>query len=317
MRFLAKRLVQLVVVLLVVSFLTYLLLDLLPGDPVTAVAGPGATLEERQEVREELGLADPLPVRYVRWLGDAVQGDLGESYVTRIPVVDYLKDRAPLSLQLMVYAQVLALLVSVPLGIATAYRADTRFDKAANTTAFGLLSVPNFIVGVLLVYFFAVGTGWFPAIGNTAFSDDPVEHVRSMFLPSLTLAIPLIAVYTRLLRTDMIATLQEDFIGMAKAKGMPTWHILFRHALRPSSFSLLTVAGISVGQLIGGALIVERIFGLRGMGDAIVRGIFQRDYLIVQGGVVLVCIAFVLVNFAVDMLYAVLDPRIRHARANA
>lgn len=317
MRFFAKRLVQLVVVLITVSFLTYLLLDLLPGDPTIAIAGPGASLEERDQIREDLGLNDPLPVRYVRWLGDAATGDLGESYVTQVPVTDYLRERLPLSLQLMVYAQVLALLVSVPLGIATAYKENSWFDKGANSTAFALLSVPNFIVGVLLVYFFAVGTGWFPAIGNTPFGDDPVEHVRSMFLPSLTLALPIIAIYTRLLRTDMIATLQEDFIGMAKAKGMPTWHILFRHALRPSSFSLITVAGISVGQLIGGALIVERIYGLRGIGDAIIRGIFQRDYLIVQGGVVIVCIGFVLVNFAVDMLYAVLDPRIRHARANA
>jgi peptide/nickel transport system permease protein len=317
LQFIAKRLVQLVVVLLTVSFLTYLLLDLLPGDPTIAIAGPAASLEERDEIREDLGLNDALPVRYVRWLGDAVTGDLGDSYVTKVPVTEYLRDRLPLSLQLMVYAQILALTISVPLGIATAYRADSWFDRGANTSAFALLSVPNFIVGVLLVYFFAVGTGWFPAIGNTPFRDDPVEHFRSMFLPSLTLALPLIAVYTRLLRTDMIATLQEDFIGMAKAKGLPTWHILLRHALRPSSFSLLTVTGISIGNLIGGALIVERIFGLQGVGDAIVRGIFQRDYLIVQGGVVIVCIAFVVINFTVDMAYALLDPRIRHARANA
>jgi peptide/nickel transport system permease protein len=302
-------------VLLTVSFLTYLLLDLLPGDPTIAIAGPGASLEERAELRAELGLDDPLPVRYVRWLGDAATGDLGESYVTRLPVTEYLQDRLPLSLQLMLYAQVLALLVSIPLGVFSAYRADSWFDRGANSTAFGLLSVPNFIVGVLLVDFLAVGMGLFPAIGSTPFREDPGEHFRSMFLPALTLALPLIAVYTRLLRTDMIATLQQDFIGVAKAKGLPTWHILLRHALRPSSFSLITVTGISVGNLIGGALIVERIFGLQGLGDAIVRGIFQRDYLIVQGGVVIVCIAFVLVNFAVDLLYSVLDPRIRHARA--
>jgi peptide/nickel transport system permease protein len=235
--------------------------------------------------------------------------------VTKVPVTEYLQERLPLSLQLMVYAQILALAISIPLGIFSAYRADSWFDRAANSTAFGLLSVPNFIIGVLLVDFLAVGMGLFPAIGSTPFGENPGEHVRSMFLPALTLALPLIAVYTRLLRTDMIATLQEDFIGMAKAKGLPTWHVLLRHALRPSSFSLITVTGISVGNLIGGALIVERIFGLQGLGDAIVRGIFQRDYLIVQGGVVIVCVAFVLINFTVDMLYALLDPRIRTSRA--
>ncbi|CAN5562172.1 ABC transporter permease [soil metagenome] len=320
MRFFAKRLLQLIPVLLIVSFLTFLLLNLLPGgsDQVALiVADPGADEAQLEEVKADLELDKPFFSRFVNWLGDAVRCDLGRSYINDTEVSTFIADRTPISLQLMLYAQVMALVVAVPLGILAAYRANSRVDRGLSTAAFGLLSVPNFIIGVLLVYLLALTFGWFPATGSIEFSEDPFEHFKSMFLPSLTLAVGLIAIYMRLLRTDMIATLQEDYIGMAKAKGMPTWHILFRHAFRPSSFSLLTVAGITVGNLIGGALIVEQIYGIHGLGELIVVSIFQRDFLVVQGGIVVICVAFVIANFVIDLLYGFLDPRIRHARALA
>ena len=217
----------------------------------------------------------------------------------------------------MLYATVLALGVAIPLGILSAYKADSMLDKSLNTIAFGLLSVPNFILAVLLVFLFA-GQGlldWFPSSTYVSFSDDPYEHFRHMVLPVIALAAGQIAVYMRLLRTDMIATLQEDYIGVARAKGMPTRRILLQHALRPSSFSLLTVAAINIGQLIGGTIVIEQIFTIPGLGSLLVRAIFTRDYLVVQGAIVIVAVGFVLVNFIVDILYAVLDPRIRHARA--
>jgi peptide/nickel transport system permease protein len=319
-RFVAKRLLQLIPVLLIVSFLTFMLLNLLPGGTeqvAITVAGPAAEPEQLEQVKKDLELDKPLLERYWNWLGDALSGDLGRSYINDTEVSTYITNRVPVSLQLMLYAQIIAMVIAIPLGVLAAYRSDSRVDRGLSTTAFGLLSVPNFIVGVLLVYLFALSLGWFPATGSVKFSDDPGEHFKSMFLPSLTLAVGLIAIYLRLLRTDMIATLQEDFIGMAKAKGMPTWHILLRHAFRPSSFSLLTVAGITVGNLIGGALIVEQIFGIHGLGELIVFSIFQRDFLVVQGAVVVICIAFVLANFVIDLLYGFLDPRIRHARALA
>ena len=179
------------------------------------------------------------------------------------------------------------------------------------------MSVRNFILAVLLIFFFSLRLGWFPATGYTPFSENVGEHFKGMVLPSVSLAAGQIAVYMRLLRTDMIATLQEDYIGVAKAKGMPTGTILFRHAFRPSSFSLLTVAGLTVGQLIGGTIIIEQIFAISGVGSLVVFSIFQRDYLVVQGTVVLIAVGFVLINFLVDLLYAALDPRIRHARALA
>jgi peptide/nickel transport system permease protein len=277
----------------------------------------GATDEQIAAFREEQHLDDPLLVRYGQWLVNALHGDLGESPITNTDVSDLLSHNLTPTLQLMVYATILALAVSVPLGIISAYKADTLLDKGMNTAAFGLLALPNYILGVLLVFLFA-GQGlfdWLPSSTYVEFSDDPYEHFRHMVLPTIALAAGQIAVYMRLLRTDMIATLQEDYIGVARAKGMPTRRILLRHALRPSSFSLLTVAAINIGTLIGGTIVIEQIFTIVGLGTLLVRAIFTRDYLVVQGAIVIVAVGFVLVNFLVDILYAVLDPRIRHARA--
>ena len=316
MRYIGTKIVQLVAVLLVVTFLTFLLINLLPGGPETVVSF-GATEEQVQEFRDKYALDDPLLQRYGVWLGNAGTGDLGDSYVKNLPVAELIGQRITPSLQLMLYATVLALAVAIPLGVLGAYKQNSLFDRIINTTAFGFLSVPNFILAVLLVFFFAIRLGWLPATGYTPLGENVGDHFRGMVLPSFSLAAGQIAVYMRLLRTDMIATLQEDFIGVARAKGMPTRRILLRHALRPSSFSLLTVAAINVGQLIGGTLVIERIFAIAGLGSLIIESIFQRDYLVVQGAVVLIAVAFVTVNFLVDILYAIIDPRIRHARAIA
>jgi peptide/nickel transport system permease protein len=318
-RYIGQKAIQLVVVLFLVTFLTYLLLDLLPGGPEIAALGPGASQEQVDEFRAENNLDDPLPIRYVKWVGDAVQGDLGDSLIRNVPVTELLGQRLTPTLQLMLYAMVLSLAIAIPLGILSAYKADSWFDKSANAIAFAFLSIPNFILAVLLIFLFA-GQGmldWFPSSTYVPFGEDPYEHFRHMILPAAALAAGLVAVYMRLLRTDMISTLQEDFIGVARAKGMPTRRILLRHALRPSSFSLLTVAAINVGQLIGGTIVIERIFAIAGLGSLIIESIFQRDYFVVQGAIVIVAVGFVLVNFFVDILYAVLDPRIRHARAIA
>jgi peptide/nickel transport system permease protein len=219
------------------------------------------------------------------------------------------------SLQLMLYVQVVTLVVAIPLGVVAAYRASGVFDKATNTGAFAFLSIPNFVLAYVLVYFLAVRWGWLPASGYVPFGTDPAEHFKHMALPVMTLAAGQIAVYARLLRSDMIATLQEDFILMAKSKGISNARILWRHALRPSSLTLLTVAGLNVGTLIGGAVIIERIYGLPGLGKQLFDAIGARQYIAVQSLVAIIAIAYVLVNFFVDILYTVLDPRIRHARA--
>jgi peptide/nickel transport system permease protein len=317
MRFVRKKLVQLFLVLLAVTFLSFMFLNLLPGNTAEVLCGIGGGPECVEQKTEELGLNDPIPVRYVQWLGNALTGDLGSSARNQQPVWEALQQRMPVTIQLLLYSQILALGVSIPLAIVAAQRAGGLFDRASTSIAFALLSVPNFILAIVLILIFAVRFNWFPATGYREFTDDPLGNLRDLFLPALTLAVAEMAVYLRLLRTDLIATLQEDYIMMAKAKGLPSRRILMRHAFRPSTFSLVTVAGLNMGRLIGGTFIIEVIFALNGIGKYVVDGIIGRDYIPVQGGVVVVAVGYVLINFAVDMFYAVLDPRIRHARALA
>lgn len=314
LRNLLKKLGQLVVVILLVTLFSALLLELLPGDPVTVLVPYGSD-EQRAEIREDLNLDDPFIVRYAHWVGDLFTGDLGDYYsVSSVdPVIDRLSEALPISLQLMVYAQVLGLLFAIPLGVLTAYRNGTFFDRMSSGAAFAMLAIPNFALGFILQYYLGVKLGWFSASGYTSPGESMSEHFQTMFLPSVTLAVGQIAVYMRLLRSDMIATLQQDFILMAKAKGLKTRRVLFRHALRPSSLTLLTVAGLNVGTLIGGALIIEVVFNLPGMGFLLFEAIQRRQIVAFQSMVAVIAVLYVLVNFTVDALYSVLDPRIRHA----
>ena len=318
-----RRLLMIGLVLLLVTFFTGALIRFLPGDPTYDIL-PSSTPEERADLREELGLDEPIFAQYGNFIQDFVTGDtryyqggVEGSDVRSEKVWDRLGDRLPRSLQLMLYAQLLALIVALPLGILAAYRAGTRTDKFLNLSAFALLSLPNFVLAYILIYYLAVKNDFFPTSGYVSFSEDPSEHFKSMFLPTVSLAVAQIAVYMRLLRSDMIQTLQEDFITMARAKGLTTRRILLRHALRPSSFSLLTVAAINLGALIGGAVIIEVIFQLGGVGTLLLRSILARQYEALQTFVGVIAIAYVLVNVIVDVLYSILDPRIRHARATA
>ncbi|HET6753390.1 MAG TPA: ABC transporter permease [Jiangellaceae bacterium] len=310
------RLVHLVVVLFFVTLFVATLTSMLPGDPVDAIAG-FASPEQREALRQDLQLDDPVYVQYGRWIGNFVTGDLGNYYSVTggRPVADRVRDALPVSLLLMAEAQVLALVIAIPLGVFTAYRAGSRFDKASNATAFGLLAIPNFALALVLAYYVGVRWGWLPVSGYVKPSEDLVEHIRRMLMPAIALAVGQIAVYMRLLRSDMIATLQEDFITMAKSKGISPSRVLWRHALRPSSLTLLTVAGLNVGVLIGGAVIIEVIFSLPGIGTLLFEAINARQYIALQSLVAIIAIGYVLINFLVDVLYAVLDPRIRHARA--
>jgi peptide/nickel transport system permease protein len=317
MRFVRKRILQLVLVLLAVTFLSFLMINLLPGDPARAVCGISCDQKAYEQTRIDLGLNHNIMYRYVTWLKDLATGDMGKSATNQQPVAQALAQRLPVTIELLIYSEIIALVLAIPLALFAAQRAGSVFDRASTTVAFGMLSVPDFVVGILLILIFAVNLGWFPVTRQTGFFTDPIGNLHDMFLPALTLAFGEMAVYMRLLRTDLISTLQEDYITMAKAKGISSRRVLLRHAFRPSSFSLVTVIGLDMGRLIGGAFIVEILFALNGMGSYIVTSIFSRDYIPVQGGVVLVAIGYVLINFAVDMLYAVIDPRIRHARALA
>jgi peptide/nickel transport system permease protein len=313
--FVARRLLYLVPVLLAVSLLTFLIASLLPGDLAYVILGDQATPEKVAALRHDMGLDQPIWWRYLSWLGHVLQGDFGRSFRTGQTVLQAVAERLPVSLELMILAQLGALAIGIPLAIACAVRSGSAFDRFMTGTAFSMLSVPAFLSAILLIYLFAVELRWLPATGYVPFGEDPVGNLRCFLLPALTLALGEWPVLMRVLRSDMIATLQEDYIAMARAKGLKPSRILLVHALKPSSLTLVTVTGINIGRLIGGTVIVESIFALPGIGRLLLGAIFTRDLIILQGVVLFVAIGYVLVNFIVDMLYAVLDPRIRHGHA--
>jgi peptide/nickel transport system permease protein len=311
--FLAHRIAYLVPVLLAVTLLTFLIASLLPGDLAMAMLGDQATPEALAALRRDMGLDQPVWWRYLHWLGGILQGDLGRSFRTGEPVLGAILARLPVSLELMLFAEIAALLISIPVAIYCAMHSGGTFDRMVTGLAFAKLSVPNFMAAILLIYVFAVQLRLLPATGYVPFGEDPIGNLRCLILPALTLALAEWPVLMRVLRSDMIATLQEDYIAMAKAKGLKSRRILLVHALKPSSLTLITVAGINIGRLIGGAVIVESVFALPGIGRLLLGAIYTRDFMILQCVVLFVAAGFVLVNFLVDMLYAVLDPRIRHA----
>jgi peptide/nickel transport system permease protein len=307
----------LVPVLFLVSIGTFFMIDLVPGDPAFNVLGPNATPQDYTRVHHELGFDKPVLHRYWDWLWNALHGNLGSNLAPPVQKVATVLHRAfPVNIELAVLALVMALVIAIPLGMYSAYRPGSRFDRIVSAGTFGSISVPSFLAGLLLVLIFAVNWKLFP-LGQWARPTDKgwIKNLRYAFLPAFTLALQEAAVFTRLLRSDMMGTLQENYILAAKAKGMPTWRILLREALRPSSFSLITLAGISVGRLIGGTVIVEQIFSLPGVGSLVIAAARRHDYTIVQGGVLVIAIIYVLVNLFVDVLYTYLDPRIRRGRA--
>ena len=313
--FVARRLLYLVPVLVAVSLLTFLIASLLPGDLAYVILGDQATPDKVAALRHDMGLDQPIWWRYASWLGHVLQGDFGRSFRTGQTVLQAVSERLPVSIELMLLAELAALAIGIPLAIACAVRSGSAFDRFMTGSAFGMLSVPAFLSAILLIYLFAVELRWLPATGYVPFGEDPVGNLRSFVLPALTLALGEWPVLMRVLRSDMIATLQEDYIAMACAKGLKPSRILLVHALKPSSLTLVTVTGINIGRLIGGTVIVESVFALPGIGRLLLGAIYTRELIILQGVVLFVACGYVLMNFVVDMLYAILDPRIRHGHA--
>lgn len=313
--FIGQRLLYLVPVLLAVSLLTFLIASLLPGDLAYVILGDQATPEKVEALRHDMGLDQPIWWRYLSWLGHVLQGDFGRSFRTGQTVLQVIGERLPVSIELMLLAEITGLAIGVPLAIACAVKAGSTFDRFMTGSAFAMLSVPAFLSAILLIYLFAVELRWLPATGYVPFQEDPIGNLRCLILPALTLAFAEWPGIMRVLRSDMIATLQEDYIAMAKAKGLKPARILFVHALKPSSLTLVTITGINIGRLIGGTLIVETIFALPGIGRLLVGALYTRDLVILQGVVLFVASGFVIMNFIVDLFYAVLDPRIRHGHA--
>ena len=315
MRPLGVRLLRLVAVLLAVTAASFAMISLLPGDMVTTVLGANATEDDRAAVRAELRLDDPLPIRYARWVGDAITGDLGQSYRTRQPIAEALGERLGVTLQLVVLSQLIALALAVPMAIFGALRPGSWLDRAISAVQLGLIATPGYLVAIALIAVFAVQLGWFDTTGYVPLSESPFGNLKSLLLPALALGLEPVALYARVLRTDLINTFDQDFVWFARAKGNPTKRIVLRHALRPSSIGVVTLAGITLGRMIGGTVLVESIFALPGLGRFTIDAISNRDFMALQGAVVVLTVGFVIVNFAVDLLHGVIDPRIRSAAA--
>jgi peptide/nickel transport system permease protein len=306
-----RKLVLLLPVVFLVGVGTFSLVELLPGDPALAIVGENARPELIAQVRAEYGFDDPLVVRFADWAGDAMRGDLGRSLRTNQPVTEAFLERLPVTLQLAVMAQVLALLVAVPLGAWSAWRAGGRFDRATTAGSFAVASFPPFLVGIFLVWLFALQWQIFPVTGFERISNGLLANLEHAFLPALTLALGEVAFYTQMLRADMAATLDEEFVSAARARGLPARHILWREALRPSSFGLLTLAGLNLGRLLGGTIVVEFLFGLGGVGTLVMTAVTYQDFPVLQGCVLLLSVGFLVLNTGVDVAYTFLDPRIR------
>lgn len=298
-------------VVLIVTFITYWLLNLVPGDPCEVTLGAGATEELLAECRSDNNFGDNLFVRYASWLGDALTGYFGESYINRIDVSTSLAQKLPATLWLVLYTMLLTLLVSVPLGMFAAYRRGSWLDSLISSTSFGLLSIPAYVLGVILALLFSVRFDWFPLGGYVGPTESLFEHWRSLALPAITLAAGALPVYVRLLRDDMSQNLDENYAAFVRAKGMPVRRLLFRHVLRPSSFTLVTIAGINAAQLINSTIIVEFLFDVDGIGSFLIASVYAQDFLIVQSICAVIATAFVLLNTLVDTIYPALDPRVR------
>ena len=315
MRTIGSKLLQLVLVVFLVTLATFSITTLGPGDPATTALNEAqAQAEARALIREEQGLDRPVVVRYFDWLGDALRGDLGRSVRSHQPVVDAFRERLPVTLQLTLMAEVLALVIAVPLAAWSAHRAGGLFDRAASAVSFGLAGMPHFILGLLLVWVVAVRFEWFPVTGWVRLTENLGGNLKHAFLPTLTLAAAELAVYVPVLRAEMAASLRQEYVTAARSRGLTTRHILFHEVLRPSSFGLVTLAGMNLGRLVSGAFLVEYLFGLGGLGRLITVAIPQEDYPVIQGTVLVITIGFVVLNAIIDASYGLLDPRVRARR---
>jgi peptide/nickel transport system permease protein len=313
-RYAAGRLLTALPVLLLVSALSFGIVWIVPGDVAAEMAGPTATAEELARLRERLGLTRPWHEQLVGWYGALLRGDLGESILLRQGVGAAIVERLPVTLSLTFLALAIAFVCGTALGVLAAVKAGRAADRAAMGAALVGFSLPDFWLGLVFVYLFAVVLGWLPTGGYVPFGEDPLGWARSMILPAGTLALAQMGLFARMARATMLEVLRQDYIRTARAKGMPGWIVIGKHALRNALIPVVTVAGIACGVLLGGAVVIESVFSLPGVGRLIVGAIQRRDYPVIQGGLLLTATIFVLVNLLVDLLYAALDPRIRHGR---
>jgi peptide/nickel transport system permease protein len=310
-RFVVRRLILSIPILLLVSIMVFGLIHLIPGDPARVILGQEATPEAIAGLRRELGLDRPLVIQYLTWLGNVLRGDLGRSLADRSPVIDQIKLRLPVTLELTIGTFIVALLIALPAGILSATRRGSVVDYASTLVALGGLSIPSFWLAIMFILFFAVRLRWLPASGYVPFTEDPRANLAAMILPMVATGIRESAALTRMLRSGMLEVLNADYVRTARSKGLSEWLVVIRHALRNALVPLVTSAGLLLAGLLGGLVITETIFAIPGFGRLIVEAIYQRDFVTVQGAVLVSALLVVVINLVVDLIYALIDPRIR------
>lgn len=312
--YILRRVIATIPILLIVSIATFLLMYLIFGDPAVFMlaSGEGAVDEQTLErLREQLGVNRPLPVRYGDWLANVLQGDLGRSFRSPIPVTDLLTARLPVTLELAFLSLGLSVLMGIPLGVIAATRPGSKLDLGLSSLAVISLSMPNFWLGIVLIFFFALKLGWMPSSGHVPFTDSPIDNLKHMLLPSLTLAAAHIGNLARYTRTMTVDVLAQDYVRTARAKGLLPRTIMMRHCLRNTLIPIVTIIGLQLAGMFSGAVVTETVFSLPGVGTLLIDSIFGRDMPVVQGTLIVVTTSVIAINLVVDLLYGVLDPRIR------
>jgi peptide/nickel transport system permease protein len=309
--FLARRAFISAVTLLIISLIVFTGVRMIPGDPARVLGGTDADAAGLEEIREKYGLKDPIAVQYVRWLGLALRGDLGESIRTRTSVAWTVAIKAPITLELAALSLLVAVAIAIPAGVVAAVRRNTVWDVLASGLSLCGVSVPNFWLGIMLILLVSVRFGWLPASGFVPLGEDVIGNLKRMLMPALVLGTGLAAVLMRQTRNAMIEVLSADYVRTARAKGLAQRAVVIRHALRNGLIPVVTILGLQMGALMGGAVVTEQIFVLPGFGRLIVEAVFTRDYPVVQGVVLITASSYVLINLLVDVSYTVLNPRIR------
>lgn len=306
-----RRLLQMIPVVFLVTVAIFSITLLLPGDITDTILGRMATPEQREKAREKYGLNDPIVVQYVHWVGRVVRGDLGRSYRTHEPVLKMMIRRFPATLELTILSMLIAVFIGVPAGIIAATKRNTFWDVLVTIVSIGGMAVPFFWLAVLFILLFCLVLGWLPATGYVPFMSDPLENLKLMILPSLTVGVATSAIIMRQTRGAMLNVLNQAYIDTARAKGLSENAVNYKHAFSNACIPVITVVGLQVGMLIGGAIVTETIFSIPGVGRMIVEGIFNRDLPVVQGAILIIVISVLLINILVDLLYAIVDPRVK------
>lgn len=307
-----RRLLSAIPVLFIVSLISFGLMRLIPGDPAASIAGTSATPAQIEQLRRDLGLDEPLLIQLLHYYQGLLQGDFGKSLLLGKGVLAATMERLPVTIGLSLYALVLTLLLGVASGIIAALRQNTWVDQVAMMIAMLGISIPNFFLGLLMIIFFAVQLGWLPSGGYVPFSQDPIGWLRSTTMPAISLALLQAGLLARITRSGMLEVLRQDYVRTARAKGLPERQVILKHALANALIPIVTVVGIIISLLLSGAVVTEALFSLPGMGQLLTQAVLSRDYPMVQGGLLLVTTFLVVVNILVDILYALIDPRVRY-----